>query len=221
MVLLAICDAHYCFTLFDVGQYGSNNDCGVLANSATGEALERNKLNILFPETLDGCNYDPLPYFLVGDEIFPLKSWMMRPYPGKLTEEQRVFNYRLSRARRVIENTFGILTARWRIFTNPIKASVPNVEKYTKACIALHNYLRQTENASYCPSGFVDVEDGNGNIKLGEWRSQVAENSALINLRNVRGSRPKEDATKMREDLRYYLNNDGAVDWQLKYVRRT
>ena len=32
-VLLAICDANYCFTLFDVGQYGSNNDRGALIHS--------------------------------------------------------------------------------------------------------------------------------------------------------------------------------------------
>ena len=37
IVLLAICDANYCFTLFDLGQFGSNNDSGVLASSQIGE----------------------------------------------------------------------------------------------------------------------------------------------------------------------------------------
>lgn len=65
------------------------------------------------------------PYFLLGDEIFPLKQWLMRPFPGKnATEEERVYNSRHSRARRRIENAFGILSARWRIIQKPIRATV-------------------------------------------------------------------------------------------------
>jgi len=52
-------------------------------------------------------------YAFVGDEAFPLKLYMLRPYSrDNLTDAQRIFNYRLSRARRVIENAFGILTVR-------------------------------------------------------------------------------------------------------------
>jgi len=221
LVLLAVCDARYCFTLIDVGQCGSNNDSGVLANSDMGKGFKQNLLKLPRPETLHGCEYDPLPYYLVGDEIFPLKTWMMRPYPGKLDEEQRIFNYRLSRARRVIENSFGIMTARWRIFTNPIKASVSNCEKYTMACIALHNYLGQTDNASYCPSGFVDSENGCGEIRQGKWRREIKICNGIVDLPNVRGSRYKEDAVNMRDSLKHYLNNEGKVSWQVDHVRRT
>ena len=113
MVLLAVCDANYCFTMFDLGQYRSKNDSGVLMNSELGKKLEQGTLSIPQATSLDGCLYDPLPYFLVGDEIFPLKTYLMRPYPGStLTEKKFVYNYRHSRACRVIENSFEILVSR-------------------------------------------------------------------------------------------------------------
>ena len=65
----------------------------------------------------------------------------MKPFPGKnLDEPQRVFNFRPSRARRTIENAFGILSAKWRVFRRPIRANVEFVERITKATVCLHNY---------------------------------------------------------------------------------
>ena len=177
LVIMAVCDARYCFSLVDVGHYDSNNDSGILQNSKTGRMFSEGEMNVPAPLTVNGCNFDPLPYYMVGDEIFPLKTWLIRPYPGRLTEEQRIFNYRLSRTRRVIENTFGILVARWRIFHTPIIYSIENAERYVGAAIALHNYLRLSENARYCPNGFTDSESSNGNVVLGEWRRERCSSS--------------------------------------------
>ena len=117
MVLLAVCDARYCFCFADVGEYGSNNDSGVLKNSNMGKMFDRNQMGVPDSELIEGTNYE-LPYFLFRDEIFPLQNWLMRPYSGKalINDQRNIFNYRLSRARRVIENTFGILVSRWRVF---------------------------------------------------------------------------------------------------------
>ena len=102
IILLAVCDANYCFTLIDIGQYGSNNDSGVLAKSEMAKRFEDGTLNLPKPTTVVGCSYNPLPYYMVGDEIFPLKTWLMRPYPGKqLQEDGVIYNYRHSCARRV------------------------------------------------------------------------------------------------------------------------
>ena len=81
-----------------------------------------------------------------------------------------MYNYRHSRARKVIKNAFGILCTRFRIFYVPINASVVNIEKYVKAETTLHNYLRQTENALYCPQGFVYSASARGEILSGHWR---------------------------------------------------
>lgn len=83
MALLRVCDAGYCFSMFHVGECGSNNDSGVLANSRVGKRFERETFNLPEPKPLHGCKFSPFPYCLLSDEIFPLKSSLLRPYPGK------------------------------------------------------------------------------------------------------------------------------------------
>lgn len=110
-----------------------------------------------------------------------------------------MFNYRLSRARRIIENSFGILAARyctcvtqmimdshaqcfvcrWRLFRRPIISQPGRVVVYTKAAIALHNFLRTTESTVYCPPGFTDGEDGEGNVLEGTWRRDEEQSTGL------------------------------------------
>ena len=164
VVLLAVCDAHYRFTLVDVGSAGRENDSGVLSNSTFGQALESSILCLPSARALRGSTIEA-PFVFVGDAAFPLRTDMMRPYPGQnLQDPEAVFNYRLSRCRRVIENSFGILAARWRIFRRPIIASPENAVILTKAAIALHNFLQTTESAVYCLPGYTDAEDGAGNV---------------------------------------------------------
>ena len=100
------------------------------------------------------------PTFLLGDDIFPLKKWLIKPYLGiSLSEEQKIYHYCLSRARRIIENAFGILAARWGGYF---------IDQYELLALAPHNYLGLTSNAMYTPSGFVDSESGYRSTHLGE-----------------------------------------------------
>ena len=90
----------------------------------------------------------------VADDAFGLKRHMMKPFPTQnLPIDEGVFNYRLSRARRVIENTFGIAATRFRVFHRPIISNVENVKVLTKAVIALHNFLMS--HNSEMPIGIV------------------------------------------------------------------
>ena len=220
IVLLALCDAKYRFTLIDIGQYGSNNDTSVFNKSRMGKAFQQGKMGLPNASPLKGFTLSSLPYYLVGDEIFALKSWLMKPYPGRrLEEEKSIFNYRLSRARRVIENAFGILRSRWRIYSHPIKGSVDNIIKYVLATLCLHNYLSVTENSSYCPTGLVDSENSDGVMKHGEWRSSD-DGTSLKSIAARRGSRQNTDAVLIRNALKSYVNSvEGSLPWQLEHVR--
>lgn len=112
IVLLALVDAHYLFRVIDVGAFGRNSDGGVFSCSSLGKRLKEGKLGIPMDTPLPGAErLGPMPHVFVGDEAFPLQKNLMRPFPGQqLTTEKRVYNYRLSRARRVVENAFGILS---------------------------------------------------------------------------------------------------------------
>ena len=168
---MATCDANYSFTLVDIGDIGRNSDGGVFSNSRMGKAFNEGTLTIPEPEVLQNTNVC-VPYVLVGDEAFPLRENLMKPYPKEvLGLKERIYNYRLSRARRTIENAFGIAASRFRIFRRPIIARVHVVVNITKSVVALHNYLMagkdfHSGNSRYCPSGYADTPARPGEMLL-------------------------------------------------------
>ena len=143
VVLLAVVDAHYHFRVIDVGAYGNSSDGGTLAASAFGKALYSQTLQLPADVPLHGAeDQSPVPHVFVADEAFPLRRELMRPYPGQNnTRERRVFNYRLSRARRMVECTFGILATQWRLYRRVLGVSPLVAERVVKATCILHNLL--------------------------------------------------------------------------------
>ena len=108
--MMAVVDAHYRFMYVAVGAQGSTNDAAVFAESNFGKALasRSNPLSISPARNITGTNIET-PLFFVGDEAYPFKPYIMKPFSARgLTASERIFNYRLSRARRVTENAFGI-----------------------------------------------------------------------------------------------------------------
>ena len=114
IVMLAVADANYKFLYMEVGAVGSECDAGIYAQSKLAELMCDNKANFPAPQMLpDDSSGVNVPYFLLGDDAFKLEPHMMKPYPTRnLTHDQRIYNYRFSRARRVVENAFGILASR-------------------------------------------------------------------------------------------------------------
>ena len=222
LVLMALCDSRYYFTIVDIGNYGRDNDAHIFNNSVMGRAFITNEADIPPPSSVSGHT---LPYVIVADEIFGLKPWLMKPYGGKgLSQSEEIFNDRLSRCRRTIENSFGILSARWRIFRRPIKATPEAVDLITKACICLHNYLRLTDNAYYVPGGFVDSEDSTGNIIQDDWRTAADGKSGALQSVSIgrAHNRSSFDANEVREKFKkFFLSAEGSLSWQERYVNST
>lgn len=212
---MAAADAQYKFTWVDIGDYGSMSDGGIWAESALGSALEEGSVNLPLPRLLPNSNI-MFPHFFIGDEAFPLKIYMMRPYPKKdLCNRKRIFNYRLCRARRVIENSFGILTTKWRVLRRSLCFSPANVEVIVKALICLHNFLLTKEGISghYCPNNLLDKEQ-NGIFQPGAWRNEDTFDH-MQELRKVGSNNAGRAVINLRNILQDYVNSDeGQVEWQ-------
>ena len=124
-----------------MGCNGRISDGGIFKNCSLYRALEEKRLNIPEEILLPGTE-QTFPFVFVADDAFPLKDYMLKPYSQNgLTPERRIFNYRLSRDRRVVENAFGILANRFRVFITPINLAPEKVEIITLACCILHNFF--------------------------------------------------------------------------------
>ncbi|XP_041373464.1 uncharacterized protein LOC121386580 [Gigantopelta aegis] len=71
IILLALVDGDYKWA--DVGANGSTSDCSVSNSSTLSTALMNNTLGLPPPEPLPNDDKDT-PYFLVGDDAFPLRT---------------------------------------------------------------------------------------------------------------------------------------------------
>lgn len=216
---MAICDANYIIRFVDIGAYGRRSDGGIFKDSAIGKAFDEGRMNIPQPAAIrEGGPI--LPYCLVGDEAFPLKSYLLRPYPGRggLTPEQDIYNYRLSRARRIIENTFGIIASQWRIYRKPIIASPENAKLMVQATVCLHNWLRRQDNDvnMYVPPSVVDVDDPHypNGFKPGSWRTIMEDGCAFREISNCGSNTSSKENIEFRNKFCHYFNNEGAVPWQ-------
>lgn len=131
--------------------------------------------------------------------------------------EKRIFNYHLSRVRRVPENAFGILVSRFQMFTGVIPLSVGTTELVVKASCALHNWLWQTSAKVYFSPRSVDTEDFNtGEIIPGLWHAEVTPllNAEVMALQNNYSIEVKQILNRYTQAFM----NEYAVPWQMKSI---
>ncbi|XP_008178456.1 protein ALP1-like [Acyrthosiphon pisum] len=160
VVLMAVVDANLQFITIDVGAYGKEGDSNVFKNSNFGKFLYSDKIDLPEPALLPETESNPQPYVFIGNEAFALHTHLLRPYPGRnLTDIRRVFNYRLSRARRMVECAFGVLANKWRVLHTPIQVEPDFTDVIIKACCVLHNFVRKKDGTNFENSETISLED--------------------------------------------------------------
>jgi len=201
--MTALADACYRFMYVDFGSYGRISDGGVFNLCNLSTALETDRLHIPHNRKLPNSEISS-PFVIVADEAFALKKYLMKPYASRnLSVMQRVFNYRLSRARRVVENAFGIMCSRFRVFSKAVPLSPEKVEIMVMAVSIIHNFLlRNTASAAQ-----YILDD-------------LQTTTELESVGRQGGNRPTNAASTVRDELcKYFSSNTGSVQWQMDAIK--
>lgn len=120
-----------------------------------------------------------------------------------MTSVKRVYNYRVCRCRRVVENAFGILAQRWRVYFRPLTCNIDTVNKIIKATTVLHNYLR-------CRDDTVPITSAEA---ISESYKKCWKSVPRL------GSQASKEANDIRDKFMAYFNSDeGRVPWQVQHM---
>ena len=219
IVPLVVARSNYEVTLADVGMNGRILDGSVLKRSKLGQMLEEDSLNLPAPEPLPGRSV-PIHYVFIGDDAFALKPNLMKPFPRKnLDLFTRICNCGFSRARRISQNVFGIVTNRLRVHRSPISLHPKNFRQLTVEVLTLHNWLQNGQSKTvYMPPGFCDTYGPTTQSFIPGSRRKENNHNCLNQLQPLQhGSNPSVAAKKIREECREYFSLGGAVNWQWEY----
>ncbi|XP_053391958.1 putative nuclease HARBI1 [Mercenaria mercenaria] len=215
IVLMALVIANYNFRWVQDGDVGSSSDAQIWNRCDLKEAVQAGVIGIPDPAPLSGDDR-PMPYFLIGDDAFGMETWLMKPFARRgLSHEERIFNYRLSRAGRVVENAFGIFANCFRCLLQTLNLEINTVSQVGRACVCFHNFIRTRNPAQ--DNNLIDQEDEDHNLVPGAWRNYVN----LEDMENIRGGNVDgREAKQQRIYLKHYMNSPaGSVPWQDRMVR--
>ncbi|XP_062588068.1 putative nuclease HARBI1 [Saccostrea cucullata] len=157
IVLLALVDANAKFLWIDVGGLGHQSDAQIFNASELHKCIVDGSVHLPAAEPMTNDDVD-VPFFILGDDAFALKPYLMKPYTIRgLTKEETICNYRISRGRRVVENAFGILSSRFRCLLTTLQQNPDNCRLIVEACVCLHNIMRKRYPA--LQNADMDMED--------------------------------------------------------------
>lgn len=203
IVLFALVGPNYEFIAVDIGSFGREGDAGIFNKCQLGRAIRNQTFDTPGPAPLPGSDICA-PHIFLGDEAFALLENLLKPYPREQSLVDRtkaIFNYRLSRARRIVENAFGLLTQNFRIYLTPIDMNIDVTEDLVTVTCILHNMIIKErgvgEPTDVPPNNFEPFDE----------------------YHEIESDSRKELKFKIRDTYREYFNTIGSVPWQNETFR--
>ncbi|XP_074036719.1 uncharacterized protein, partial [Leptinotarsa decemlineata] len=205
LVLMTVVNINCEFILCDFGINGRISDGGVIEYTNFYKKLKDKQLSLPAPTKPNNNSEKLLSFVFVADEAFTLRKDFLKPFSRKdLNNEKKIFNYRLSRARSKVENAFGILSNRFRIFHTAISFNLEAIDRIVMATCVLHfcNYLRRKRGIVYAPDNNLYKENTvTGTI---EWGLQATH---FLPLQQNLNQRVNNDAKQVGELYMHYFND--------------
>ena len=129
----AVCDVHMRFIFFAIAAPGRAGDMNAIKATSFFDLLA----NV------------PGPFYILGDNAYPLGNQLLIPFKGAQRMElmNSHFNFYLSQLRIKIEQAFGLFTTKWRILRGNLKnCQLKTVKKVIEVCAKLHNFVLTVDN---------------------------------------------------------------------------
>jgi hypothetical protein len=126
-LLQGIVDTKCVFWDYEFGWVGSMHDWTLFQLTKVGRDCIKEKF---------------LPYKLIGDCTYPVRSWIYNPFKGcaeGLEGYKANWNFIQSSTRMCVERAFGILKGRWRIIMRRADIPLRYMADVVCTCIILHN----------------------------------------------------------------------------------
>lgn len=172
---------------------------GIFSKSLIGRSIKNKTFDVPESKFLPSTNV-LAPHVFLGDEAFPLLDTLLIPFrrdTAVIDKTKAIFNLRLSRGRRLVENSFGLLAQRFRIFHTLIDLNITTVENLvTSACI-IHNLMVDELLISDQDLTIDNVQNNRRNLHWDMNNNQTY--SGGQDIRNI---------------FKDYFNGVGAVHWQ-------
>ena len=206
--ILALVDADYKFQWVEFGGLGHMSDAQIFPETDLRQDLEDGSINrpAPCPLTDDPEDTTDVSYYIVSDDAFALKDYCMKSYSRhSMSPKELIFNYRLPRARRVVENAFGLLAQRFRVMLSTCELIPENTRTVMKCCTTLYNLLLDRLPP---PQDAVGREDAHMDVLPGAWREHVIWTEQPQPRANT-------DGKKVRETLADFFGSPaGIIPWQ-------
>ena len=141
--MLALVDGQYKLKWVDVGTAGSCSDAQIFNSCHLKRKIDDGRIGFPDPAPITQAGRD-VPYFILADYVFALKTWLMKPYSRRMLtrEDPRISTTEYQGAGELLRMLLASWFHDYRVMMITIELPPETVRDVVLTCVVLHNILR-------------------------------------------------------------------------------